>query len=258
MCVRGYIVNLQLLFLQGTPASMLFQTKRVHPYSWDRSIEKNNALIHLIPLKHIVVDLFDVQSNKEISLEEVMDGLRYVMEYRIKGGRYPSLDYDIMKRLADGLLMNMGNSEKKRRVRQKLTEEADVAFQLFGEFILEGMCYYPSFKSCFDMLCKNVLTHPSSFLHSPRVSPGCWRKARVGSSSLFEARCPLWKRLNCSAAAGRCGLDRLAHRHLSSVLGLERVGQERRTVRCPKIHEGACRLCHGRKDARAWWSYSRS
>ncbi|KAF8975949.1 hypothetical protein BGZ52_008447, partial [Haplosporangium bisporale] len=48
-----------------------------------------------------VVDLFDVQSNKEISLEEVMDGLRYVMEYRIKGGRFPSLDYDIMKRLAD-------------------------------------------------------------------------------------------------------------------------------------------------------------
>ncbi|KAF9204494.1 P-type ATPase [Podila verticillata] len=83
-----------------------------------------------------VVDLFDVQSNKEISLEEVMDGLRYVMEYRIKGGRFPSLDYDIMKRLADGLLMNMGNTEKKR-FRQNLTEEANVAFQLFGEFLLE-------------------------------------------------------------------------------------------------------------------------
>ncbi|KAG0341530.1 P-type ATPase [Podila humilis] len=83
-----------------------------------------------------VVDLFDVQSNKEISLEEIMDGLRYVMEYRIKGGRFPSLDYDIMKRLAEGLLMNMGNSVKKR-FRQNLTEEADVAFQLFGEFLLE-------------------------------------------------------------------------------------------------------------------------
>lgn len=65
-----------------------------------------------------------------------MDSLRYVMEYRIKGGRYPSLEYDIMKRLADGLLMNMGHSEKKRKIR--LTEEADVAFQLFGEFLLEG------------------------------------------------------------------------------------------------------------------------
>jgi Ca2+-transporting ATPase len=84
------------------------------------------------------VDLFDVQSNKEISLEEVMDGLRYVMEYRIKGGRFPSLDYDIMKRLADGLLMNMGNTEKKK-FRLNLTEEANVAFQLFGEFLLEGM-----------------------------------------------------------------------------------------------------------------------
>lgn len=83
------------------------------------------------------MDLFDVQSNKDISLEEVMDGLRYVMEYRIKGGRFPSLDYDIMKRLADGLLMNMDTTEKKM-FRQNLTEEADVAFQLFGEFILEG------------------------------------------------------------------------------------------------------------------------
>ncbi|KAF9430273.1 P-type ATPase [Podila epigama] len=79
-----------------------------------------------------VVDLFDVQSNKEISLEEVMDGLRYVMEYRIKGGRFPSLDYDIMKRLADGLLMNMGNTEKKKFSRQTLTEEADFR-QAVGE-----------------------------------------------------------------------------------------------------------------------------
>ncbi|KAF9932968.1 P-type ATPase [Mortierella alpina] len=84
-----------------------------------------------------VVDLFDVQSNKEISQEEVMDGLRYVMEYRIKGGRYPNLDYDIMKRLADGLLLHMGDTVKKRKLRAKLTEEADVAFQLFGEFLLE-------------------------------------------------------------------------------------------------------------------------
>lgn len=104
--------------------------------------------------------MFDVQSNKEISLEEVMDGLRYVMEYRIKGGRYPNLDYDIMKRLADGLLMNMGNTEKKRRVRQsqKLTEEADVAFQLFGEFTLEGMCdvLHNFHKSCFLPVHRNM------------------------------------------------------------------------------------------------------
>lgn len=89
------------------------------------------------PFFFLVVDLFDVQSNKEISLEEVMDGLRYVMVYRIKGGRFSSLDYDIMRRLADGLLMNMGNTEKKM-FRQSLTEEANVAFQLFGEFLLEG------------------------------------------------------------------------------------------------------------------------
>ncbi|KAG0365405.1 hypothetical protein BC939DRAFT_446562 [Gamsiella multidivaricata] len=105
-------------------------------YSIYSNIKDGKASIeHQIEIN--VVDLFDVQSNKEISLEEVMDGLRYVMEYRIKGGRFPSLDYDIMKRLADGLLQNMGAVDKKRKFRQKLTEEADVAFQLFGEFILE-------------------------------------------------------------------------------------------------------------------------
>ncbi|KAG0089345.1 hypothetical protein BGZ93_009917 [Podila epicladia] len=104
-------------------------------YSIYSNIKDGKASIeHQIEIN--VVDLFDVQSNKEISLEEVMDGLRYVMEYRIKGGRFPSLDYDIMKRLADGLLMNMGNTEKKM-FRQSLTKEADVAFQLFGEFLLE-------------------------------------------------------------------------------------------------------------------------
>ncbi|KAF9962506.1 P-type ATPase [Mortierella alpina] len=108
----------------------------VEGYSIYSNIKDGKASIeHQIEIN--VVDLFDVQSNKEISLEEVMDGLRYVMEYRIKGGRFPSLEYDIMKRLADGLLMNMGNVEKKGTFRHALSEEADVAFQLFGEFLLE-------------------------------------------------------------------------------------------------------------------------
>lgn len=128
----------------------------------------------------IVVDLFDVQSNKEISLEEVMDGLRYVMEYRIKGGRFPSLDYDIMKRLADGLLMNMGDSEKTGRFNQShaLSEEADVAFQLFGEFLLEGNKKSSAQKSQADscsphdgIISNIVLLLPRSpFSNSARVS----------------------------------------------------------------------------------------
>ncbi|KAI1319081.1 P-type ATPase [Mortierella claussenii] len=105
-------------------------------YSIYSNVKDGKASIeHQIEIN--VVDLFDVKGNKEISLEEIMDSLRYVMEYRIKGGRFPSLDYNIMKRLADGLLLNMGDSEKKGRFRQALSEEADVAFQLFGEFLLE-------------------------------------------------------------------------------------------------------------------------
>ncbi|KAG0301623.1 P-type ATPase [Dissophora globulifera] len=111
------------------------QTSNAEGYSIYSNIKDGKVSIeHQIEIN--VVDLFDVQGNKDISLEEIMDSLRYVMEYRIKGGRFPSLDYDIMKRLADGLLQHMGDVEKKK-IRAKLTEEADVAFQLFGEFLLE-------------------------------------------------------------------------------------------------------------------------
>ncbi|KAF9983607.1 P-type ATPase, partial [Modicella reniformis] len=120
--------------VQGIPA--MPGGSNVEGYSIYSNIKDGKVSIeHQIEIN--VVDLFDVKSNKEISLEEVLDGLRYVMEYRIKGGRFPNLDYDIMRRLADGLLLNMGAYEKKGRFRQKLSEEADVAFQLFGEFLLE-------------------------------------------------------------------------------------------------------------------------
>ncbi|KAF9169744.1 P-type ATPase [Mortierella sp. AD010] len=122
---------------QDVPIALPSATpSNVEGYSIYSNIKDGKASIeHQIEIN--VVDLFDVKSNKDISLEEIMDGLRYVMEYRIKGGRYPNLEYDIMKRLADGLLLNMGHSEKKSHFRQTLSEEADVAFQLFGEFLLE-------------------------------------------------------------------------------------------------------------------------
>ncbi|KAG0243350.1 hypothetical protein B0O80DRAFT_493123 [Mortierella sp. GBAus27b] len=134
-----------LAFAAGTDDNTVHALPSVSPggaastvegYSIYSNIKDGKASIeHQIEIN--VVDLFDVLSNKDISLEEILDGLRYVMEYRIKGGRYPSLDYDIMKRLADGLLLHTGDFAKKGRFRQALSEEADVAFQLFGEFLLE-------------------------------------------------------------------------------------------------------------------------
>ncbi|KAF8930810.1 P-type ATPase [Dissophora ornata] len=123
--------------VQGFPEAMSSAgPSNAEGYSIYSNIKDGKVSIeHQIEIN--VIDLFDVKSNKEISLEEILDGLRYVMEYRIKGGRFPSLDHDIMRRLADGLLLNMGNVTKKGRFHQVLSEEADVAFQLFGEFLLE-------------------------------------------------------------------------------------------------------------------------
>ncbi|KAL7318226.1 hypothetical protein PS15m_004478 [Mucor circinelloides] len=81
-----------------------------------------------------VNDLFNVQDNKSISLQEVLEGLRYVMDYRIKDGNQPHLDQSLMKRLSEGLLLNMGHTEG-HLLKKKTTEAADMAFYLYGDFL---------------------------------------------------------------------------------------------------------------------------
>ncbi|CAG8786560.1 8760_t:CDS:2, partial [Acaulospora morrowiae] len=58
-----------------------------------------------------VNDLFGVQESLQLSLEDVLDGLSYVMDYRIKGGRLPNLDFELMRRLCEGLLLTMSSTE---------------------------------------------------------------------------------------------------------------------------------------------------
>ncbi|CAO3660084.1 unnamed protein product [Rhizopus microsporus] len=83
-----------------------------------------------------VNDLFNVKENKSISLDEILDGLRYVMDHRIKGGHQPHLDLNLMKRLSEGLFLNMGHTEG-HLLRKRSTDAADAAFFLFGDFLEE-------------------------------------------------------------------------------------------------------------------------
>ncbi|CAG8446177.1 28261_t:CDS:10 [Dentiscutata erythropus] len=58
------------------------------------------------------------------------------MNYRLKGGRLPNLDFELMKRLCEGLLLNMSDMEG-GLLKRKMTREANRAFILFGEFMEE-------------------------------------------------------------------------------------------------------------------------
>lgn len=58
------------------------------------------------------------------------------MDYRIKDGCQPHLDKALMKRLSEGLFLNMGNTEG-HLLRKRTTEAADMAFYLFGDFLAE-------------------------------------------------------------------------------------------------------------------------
>ncbi|KAJ3019984.1 P-type ATPase [Thoreauomyces humboldtii] len=83
-----------------------------------------------------VLDLVDAAENSDISLDDVLQGLKYVTEYRIKGGKMRNLDGPLMERLLEGLLQNMGHQQG-NLVRQRPTPEADMAFVLFGELLEE-------------------------------------------------------------------------------------------------------------------------
>ncbi|KAJ1904300.1 hypothetical protein LPJ81_002573 [Coemansia sp. IMI 209127] len=72
----------------------------------------------------------------DITLTEVLDGLQYVVDYRLKGRQQPHLDADLMRRLCDALLLTMAIMQGSF-LNKKLTEDARSAYFLFGQFIEE-------------------------------------------------------------------------------------------------------------------------
>ena len=83
-----------------------------------------------------VIDLVESCHNPDIELSDVLDGIQYVMEYRITGGKMPNLNYEIMARLMEGLLANM-SKRTGGLLKKKFTPEAQKAFVLFGHFLEE-------------------------------------------------------------------------------------------------------------------------
>ncbi|KAL1922258.1 uncharacterized protein VTP21DRAFT_9797 [Calcarisporiella thermophila] len=83
-----------------------------------------------------VHDLFDIKDNQGISLSDVLAGLRYVLDHRLRGNRHPNLDFDLMKRLCEALLIFTGE-DNGGLLRRRPTVEGDEAFLLFGEFFQE-------------------------------------------------------------------------------------------------------------------------
>ncbi|KAI3654948.1 hypothetical protein MP228_000328 [Amoeboaphelidium protococcarum] len=75
--------------------------------------------------------------SSEISLMDVLAGLRYVMDYRIKGGKQPNLDGEMMQKLSEGLLLHMKHRQRAGFLKQRFTEESNVSFNLFADFAEE-------------------------------------------------------------------------------------------------------------------------
>ena len=80
-----------------------------------------------------VLDLAEALSGtaRDVTLGEVLHGLRYVVEHRLRGQRMAHLEPGLMRRLGEGLLGAMGFGGR------RVSTEADMAFFLFGDFVVE-------------------------------------------------------------------------------------------------------------------------
>ncbi|KAJ3391668.1 P-type ATPase [Lobulomyces angularis] len=83
-----------------------------------------------------VLDLVSLRSIPEFSLDDILQGLKYVMDFRVKGLKMKNLDLGLMKRLLEVLLENMAGKEGSL-LNQRPTKEADLALQLFADFLHE-------------------------------------------------------------------------------------------------------------------------
>lgn len=121
---------------------------------WKRFIYRNIASIeHQLDIH--VLDLVEAVENKDIAVMDILEGLRYVMDYRIHGGKMPKLDAGVMKRLAGGLLQYTGKCTRNNLILQKPTDEADLAFSLFGDFLVE----VEEFRTAVGMISASDLKH---------------------------------------------------------------------------------------------------
>jgi Ca2+-transporting ATPase len=78
--------------------------------------------------------LVEAIDNPDITVLDILQGLKYVSDYRIAHGKIKNLDESLMERLAKGLL-EQTNKKKGNLLNQKPTEEADLAFSLIADFI---------------------------------------------------------------------------------------------------------------------------
>ncbi|KAI8636950.1 hypothetical protein BD408DRAFT_478332 [Parasitella parasitica] len=102
-----------------------------HQPSIEIEIDGRLSIEHQIEV--YIHDLFDIK--KDIGLlQETLEGLRYLMDLRIKGNQQTHLNMELMERLLKGLLLNTGRTEG-QLIRKRSTVEADLAFFLMIDFL---------------------------------------------------------------------------------------------------------------------------
>ena len=125
-----------------------------------------------------MIDLVEAVENKDIVVLDVLEGLKYAMEYRIKGGKMLHLDASLMKRLCQGFLKHMAHLQG-NLLTQRPTIEADMAFELFGDFTAE----VTEFRDAVGQYSASDLRH-SMKLHR-RCQPRSSQEQREAAATLL-------------------------------------------------------------------------
>ncbi|KAJ3060614.1 P-type ATPase, partial [Podochytrium sp. JEL0797] len=118
--------------LSRTSAKPKFDPFEAHSFSV--KMDGKSSVEHQIDIH--VMDLVEVSDQCGFSLSEILEGLKFIMDYRIRGGKMRHLNFEVMERLLEGLLQNM-DAEAGSLKDKHPTMESDLAFILFGEFMEE-------------------------------------------------------------------------------------------------------------------------
>ncbi|KAJ2990323.1 hypothetical protein HDV02_004475 [Globomyces sp. JEL0801] len=125
-----------------------------------------------------VLDLVEAVENPDVTVLDILQGLKYVVDYRLTNGKMSHLDLDLMTRLAEGLL-HQTHKKSGNLLNQKPTEEADLAFALFGDFI----AYIAEFRQAVGTYSTTDLKHRLK-IHR-RVHARASKEQRVMAASLI-------------------------------------------------------------------------
>ena len=86
-----------------------------------------------------LLDLYEVTRDQSaLVLSDILSGIKYIIDYQVKGRKFPNLNPNLCYRMSESLLMVVGQRSGSF-LKRTITKDAEVAMTIFAEFLEEGL-----------------------------------------------------------------------------------------------------------------------